>query len=71
MKIGQGKSNKGIKPTFAVNEQETSKVNHPDNTSKPVKMHNMTAGAYRHDGNDKVNPPKNIQYTFEDLREGK
>ena len=69
LKIGQGKSNKGIKPKLEINPKENDPVNHPDKTSQEVKIHNMTAGAYAYDGSNKINPPKNIAYTFEDLRE--
>lgn len=63
MKIGQGKSKLGIRPNLAVNEQETSKANHPSITSKPVETYNTKANPHHE--------VKNIQYTNEDLRNDK
>lgn len=56
MKIGQGKSQSGIRPSLAVNEKEHLTTNHPDKTSKAVDVKQMQ-------NHVDAREIKNIQYT--------
>lgn len=61
MKIGQGKSKLRIRPNLAIDMEETSKINRPDNPSKTVddnKMKTISADS-----------GVNIAYTYYDPRE--